>query len=57
MFLAFAIVLKPKALALQAEAMTLVPYRLSTDSKTRDLNDLESPFRVKFCFVPVCLEL
>ena len=38
----------------------VVPYRLSTDSKTRDFdraNDLESPFCVKFCFVPVCLEL
>jgi len=32
----------------------LVPYRLSTDSKTRDL---EWPFCVKCCFVPVCLEL
>jgi len=33
----------------------LLHYRLSTDSK--NLNDLESPFCVKFCFVPVCLEL
>jgi len=32
----------------------LVPYRLSTDSKTRDL---EWPFCVKFCFAPVRLEL
>jgi len=32
----------------------LVPYRLSTDSKTRDL---EWPFCVKFCFAPVPLEL
>jgi len=34
-----------------------VPYRLSTDSKTLTLNDLEWPFCVKLCFVPVCLEL
>ena len=33
----------------------LVPYRLSTDSKNVTLNDLESPFCVKFCFVPVCV--
>ena len=32
----------------------LVPYRLSTDSITRDL---EWPFCVKFSFAPVCLEL
>jgi len=32
----------------------LVPYRLSTDSKTRDLEWL---FCVKFCFALVCLEL
>jgi len=32
----------------------LVPYRLSTDSKARDL---EWPFCVKFCFAPVYLEL
>jgi len=31
-----------------------VPYRISTDSKTRDL---EWPFCVKFCFAPVRLEL
>ena len=29
----------------------LVPYRLSTDLKT------EWPFCIKFCFVPVCLQL
>jgi len=34
----------------------LVPYRL-TGSKTRDFEYLESPFCVKFCFVPVYLEL
>ena len=33
----------------------LVPYRHSTNSKTHD--HLEWPFCVKFCFVPVCLEL
>jgi len=31
----------------------LVPYRLSTDSKIRDL---EWPFCVKFCFAPACLD-
>jgi len=32
----------------------LVPYRLSTDSKTRDL---EWPFFVKLCFAPVVVRL
>ena len=35
----------------------LVPYRLSTDSKIPDLEFLEWPFCVKFCFAPVRLEL
>jgi len=36
---------------------SLVPYRLSADSKTRDPGNLEWQFCVKLCFAPVCLEL